>query len=181
MGYPVTPGAVEINVPSSDALAARFDARVIDSEGKPPNCIIRSTDLYTVRFDVWLIGDLWNCMCGTFCFDLEYTIAGQPGENTDLGLILGREAEVEFKGCERRHYTWHRQIAADAIYIDEKKGSTYELKARVVTRDPCGDPGPLVGKKALGDFVFFVPKAGSVEPVGAVNGADTDTELVTAG
>src|SRR5512133_1286689 len=94
-------GRVELRLPPERGLQASWDADILDVNGVRPGTIIAVTDAFDVRFRVELVGALWQCFCGDWCFDIGFTSIGD-GTNFDLAnkLPAGVLDKTGWKGCD---------------------------------------------------------------------------------
>jgi len=153
-------GRTEIHVPSSGALRAFWDADVLDSNGIPPGTIISTADGFTVRFRVELVGDLWRCLAGCWCFELCLTAIGK-GDNFNLSekLPAGVLEVKDWRGCSTRCVELSYSVPAGTIPA-ENCGTLYEVGARFALHCCCDASHPherpiLVGYEALEEIEFY--------------------------
>lgn len=148
-------GATELHVPPSTALKAYWDADVLDVNGVPPGTIIAVTDAFVVRFRVELVGELWHCICGNWCFELKFTAIG-GGTNFDLSTLLppGSFELTDWEGCKTRCIEVEVTVPAGTVPAERcstlyEVGATFELRC-------CDRPRPvLVGYEAKEEIQFF--------------------------
>ena len=148
-------GATEIQVPSSTALKAYWDADVLDPYGVPPRTIIAATDPFVVRFRVELVGDLWHCVCGDWCFELLFRPFG-PGDGFALSskLPAGSFDLKDWVGCKTRCIEVEVTVPAGTVPA-ENCGSLYEVGATFALRC-CNRPRPiLTGFEDLETIEFY--------------------------
>jgi hypothetical protein len=148
-------GATELRLPSEKVLKAYWDADIIDTHGVKPGTIIAVTDPFVVRFRVELVGDLWHCIHGDWCFDLCFTAIGD-GTNFDLSDKLPAGV-LDIKGwdgckdlCVERDYT----VPARTIPADHC-GTLYEVGAKFSLHCCDRDRPILVGYEALEEREFY--------------------------
>lgn len=148
-------GRTEVRVPPSTSLKAYWDTDVIDSNGVPPGTIIAVADAFTVRFRVELVGELWHCICGDWCFELKFTAIGD-GTNFDLSDKLGQgEFEIKgWKGCDRRCIELVIVVPAGTIPA-ERCGTLYQVGATFALRCCDRDRPILVGYENLKEIEFY--------------------------
>lgn len=148
-------GRTELKVPSSKALEAYWDADVNDTNGVPPGTIIDVTDPFVVRFRVELVGDLWHCVCGSWCFELKFSAIGD-GPNFDLSskLPAGVFDVNDWEGCKTRCIEVVYTVPPNTIPA-ANCGTLYEVGATFALRC-CNRPRPiLVGYEALEEIEFY--------------------------
>lgn len=148
-------GADELHVPPSTALKAYWDADLIDEYGVKPGTIIAVTDPFVVRFRVELVGDLWHCMCGNWCFDLHFTAIGS-GPNFDLSdkLPPGTFDKNGWEGCKERCIEVKYTVAPGTVPA-EHCGRLYEVGATFAPHCCDRERPILVGFEALEEREFF--------------------------
>lgn len=140
---------IEVWKPPTDGIHGYFDVTVLDPHGVKPDNIIKDSTPWKVRFDVWLEGDIWKCVCGTLCFEVFFERAND-GHRTSLSKLVGKSIDIEFNGCEhfnggRVHVSTVVDIAAGALPPGDPKPGLYDWRAVLSYLDPCGDPGVLSG------------------------------------
>jgi hypothetical protein len=148
-------GAVELRVPLSTALTARWDADVRDVNGVPPNSIISVQDDFQVRVRVELTGDLWSCICGNWCFDFGFTAIG-AGTNFNLSTLLpaGALDISDWEGCKTRCIEKTVTVPAGTIPGD-RCGTLYEVGARFAFFCCEGTRPILVGYESKCQIEFY--------------------------
>jgi hypothetical protein len=153
-------GRKELRVPSSKLLKAHWDADIIDVEGVKPGTIIAVTDDFVVRFRVELVGELWLCLGGCWCFDLGFTAIGD-GEDFNLSRKLPPNVlEIrDWRGCETRCIELCYRVPAETIPADYC-GTLYEVGARFSLHCCCNGEHKherpiLVGYEALEEREFY--------------------------
>lgn len=151
--------AVEIRKPPADALRAYWSAVVTDPNGVDPSTIISIRDAFKVRFDVWLEGALWRCICGNWCFELCLEACG-PGPELYLSQLIGKDKlRVEhFEGCKTKHVVLEIDVPAGTVPADACT-TLYQVGATFQMEDPCGQPSAVVGYAVLGELQFYDPGA----------------------
>jgi len=119
-----------IELPSEHHLKAFFHAELLDFDAKNPlTRIIERREEFVVRFRVELIGRLWRCLCGHWCFNVGFTPFGE-GERFNLSHHVNPD-EFEYrdwKGCHGlcvERYVW---VPAHTIPA-ERCGTVYEVAA----------------------------------------------------
>jgi hypothetical protein len=148
-------GWTEIRV-SEHLLRARWNAELYDVAGVPPSTIISITDPFEVCFRVELSGDLWRCVCGTWCFDLCFDPCGAgAGFNLSKRLPADVLHVKDWKGCDTRCIEKCYTVPAGTITADEctilyEVGATFQLYC-------CERPAPVVGHEVLGTYQFYNP------------------------
>ena len=76
-------GRTEIEL-STRHLEAYWDADIIDVDDKNKHDrIIGRNDPFEIRFRVELVGRLWRCICGHWCFNVGFAPVGE-GKKFDL-------------------------------------------------------------------------------------------------
>jgi hypothetical protein len=148
-------GRTELNLASSSWLRAYWDTDIVDSAGVPPGTIIGSDDPFQVRFRVELVGDLWRCICGSWCFDVGFSAIG---ENKDfkLSTVLADPKKLEYndwRGCDTTCIELIVTVPAGTIPSD-KCSTVYELVATFELHCCDGHVG-LVGYEALEEYQFY--------------------------
>jgi hypothetical protein len=148
-------GAVELRVPPSTALKARWDADLIDANGVKPNTIISIKDDFQVRVRVELTGELWNCICGNWCFDFGFTAIG-AGTNFNLSdkLPAGALDVKDWEGCTTRCIKKVVTVPAGTIPADHC-GTLYEVGARFAFFCCEGIRPILVGYESKCEIEFY--------------------------
>ena len=147
-------GRSELNLASSNFLKAYWDADVLDSYGVPPGTIIGSDDPFQVRFRVELVGDLWQCICASWCFDIGFTAIGR-GPNFNLSDVIDpSKLEItDWRGCDTTCIELVVTVPAGTIPSD-KCGTVYEL-AGMYELHCCNGHVGLVGYEALEEYQFY--------------------------
>ena len=147
-------GRSELNVPKG-ALKAYWDADILDADGVRPERIIGTDDEFKVRFRVELCGDLWGCICGTWCFDVGFTPIGE-GKNFNLSTYVKKEKfEIrDWRGCDGTCIELCVTVPAGTIPSGDcstvyEVAATYELHC-------CDSHVVLVGYEALEEFQFYL-------------------------
>lgn len=153
-------GRTEIRVPPARALRAYWDADLLDNHGVRPGTIIAVTDPFQVRFRVELVGDLWRCLSGCWCFELCFTPIGK-GAGFDLSDKLPADAFKirNWRGCETRCIELVYEVPAGSVPA-EHCGTLYEVGARFALHCCCDDEHRherpiLVGYEALEEREFY--------------------------
>lgn len=153
-----TQGSVEIYKPPSGALAGQWTAELRDSYGIEPGNIIRADDDFEVSFWVWLTGDLWKCICGDWCFDMDFEAIGRGPEFslTDIAEIQPQLSLRDWKGCAPGALHFHVTVKVPAGKIPPgPKNTVYLVVASFQMLDPCGNPAAVVGHQVLGEYQFY--------------------------
>ena len=147
-------GMSELNLPNG-ALRAYWDADVLDVNGVSPGRIIGSDNAFKVRFRVELVGALWGCICGSWCFDLRFTAIGE-GENFNLSSYVGKDKfEIsDWQGCVGTCIELCVPVPAGTIPSGDcstvyEVVATYELHC-------CDTHVALVGYEALEEYQFYL-------------------------
>lgn len=140
---------LEIWKPPTDGIRGYFDVTVLDPHGVDPKNIIKSTTPWQMRFDVWLEGEIWNCVSGTLCYEVYFERAND-GKRTSLSEVVGSEVQQQFKGCEhfkngRLHLSKTVEIPAGELPPGDAKPGFYDWRAVLTYLNPCGEPGVLSG------------------------------------
>jgi len=148
-------GYTEIALPSEQYLKAFWDVDILTSQQKPASKIIRSDEAFTVRFRVVLIGELWCCISGDWCFNLGFSSIGK-GTDFDLSDLVGKDKfwVKGWQGCGGRCVELLVPVPAGTIPTDYC-GSLYECGGWFELH--CCDRGPVVvvGMEALEEQFFF--------------------------
>jgi hypothetical protein len=148
-------GRKELRLPKGK-LQAHWDVDILDTEGVPPNDIIEASDPFDVRFRVELVGDLWRCLCGDWCFDIGFDAVGE-GLDFDLSKRLpapGLLDVKDWKGCDRTCIEKTYRVAAGTI-PDELCGTVYEVVGKFAFRCCEGDKPVLVGYEKKRYIEFY--------------------------
>lgn len=148
-------GRTEVRVPPATHLEAYWDTDVLDTNGVPPATIIRSSDGFKVRFRVELLGELWLCLCGHWCFELKFTAIGD-GRNFDLSDLLSRDKfEIrDWKGCATRCIELCVEVPGGTVPA-ERCGTLYEVGATFALFCCDREYPILVGYEALEEIEFY--------------------------
>ncbi len=143
---------------------AFWDTDILDSQGVNPSSIIQVTDDFQVRFRVELVGELWRCMTGSWCFDLDFTAIGQDADfHLSEKLLPGTLEIKDWKGCEARKEDGSTCIqhlvtvpAGSVPGGDQCCSVVYETCARFCLRC-CDGHIALVGFEAQEEYQFYTP------------------------
>jgi hypothetical protein len=151
-------GFDEINLASSQLLKAYWDTDILDVNGVPPSTIIRSDQDFKVRFRVELQGDLWPCICGSWCFDVGFSSIGK-GSNFNLSddLPAGTFEVRDWRGCDTQCIELVVTVPAGTIPAD-RCSTVYELAATFELHC-CDDHVAIVGYEALEEYQFYFEPA----------------------
>jgi hypothetical protein len=151
-------GATELPLDAS-LMRAYWDTDILDVHGVKPGKIIRITDAFKVRFRVELVGDLWRCVCGDWCFELGFTAIGKGGD-FDLSDHIGRDQfdYKDWKGCDTLCIEVPVDVRPGAVPADVCSGTLYEVGARFALHC-CGKRTAVVGFEALEEYQFYNPDA----------------------
>ena len=147
-------GQTELNLPKG-ALNAYWDTDILDVNGVAPGTIIGTDDPFKVRFRVELVGDLWSCICGSWCFDLGFSAIGK-GTNFDLSDKLADKSKLEIKdwrGCDTTCIDLTVDVPAGTIPSD-LCSTVYEVAATFELHC-CDDHVAVVGYEALEEYQFY--------------------------
>ena len=147
-------GKAELNLPKG-ALHAYWDTDILDVNGVAPGTIIGTDDPFSVRFRVELDGDLWSCICGSWCFDLGFTPIGK-GTNFDLSEKLADKSKLEIKdwrGCDTTCIDLTVDVPAGTVPVD-LCSTVYEVAATFELHC-CNDHVAVVGYEALEEYQFY--------------------------
>jgi hypothetical protein len=148
-------------LPSEHYLSAFWHAEILDIDSKNPHDrIIERRDPFLVRLRVELIGRLWKCICGHWCFNVGFTPIG-AGERFDLSQHLPDPNVLQvpdWKGCDTLCIELSVTVPADAIPAD-RCGTVYEVAAWFELRccGGCNDPDSHLaasGFERLGGYQF---------------------------
>lgn len=146
---------LDIWKPSTEGLVGYFDAEVLDPFGVEPPSVIKESTPWKFRFHVWLIGDIWKCVCGSLCYEVNFEGA-RDGNHLSLEDIVNQPLVQEFIGCEhfepgddgepgRVHLTYDVDIRAGGLPAGHEKGTTYNWTADVIFMNQCGEAGVIAG------------------------------------
>jgi hypothetical protein len=150
-----------IELPPETHLEAYWHAEILDYQAKNPlTRIIERREDFVVRFRVELVGRLWNCICGHWCFNVGFTPVGR-GEGFDLSEHLPDPGELEYgnwTGCQTLCIERCVTVPACAIPAD-RCGTVYEVAAWFELRccGGCRDKDShlaVSGFEKLGDYQF---------------------------
>jgi hypothetical protein len=147
-------GKDEVNVPNG-VLRAYWDTDIVDANGVPPGTIIGSDDLFKVRFRVELVGDLWRCICGSWCFDVGFSPIGS-GSGFYLSEVLKDPSVLEitgWEGCQTCCIELCVDVPPGTIPAG-KCGTVYEVAAKYELHC-CDGHVALVGYEALEEYEFY--------------------------
>ena len=148
-------GAVELAVPASTALKAYWDADLRDVNGVAPGTIISVQSDFQVRFRVELIGDLWHCICGDWCFDFGFTpIGAGTGFNLSSRLPAGTLDVSDWEGCKTLCVEKTVTVPAGTVQA-EHCGTLYEVGARFALRCCDRERPILVGYETKCQVEFY--------------------------
>jgi hypothetical protein len=150
-------GAVELRVPSSAALKAYWHARVEDTFGVPPATIIAVNNDFVVRFRVELIGELWHCLHGDWCFDIGFSAVGDgPDFNLSDKLPKGALERCGWDGCEPKALCIELCYTVPKGTIPaEHCGTLYTVGAQFALHCCTRERPILVGYEALCELQFY--------------------------
>jgi hypothetical protein len=151
-------GRTKIDFPSEKLLRAYWDTDILDPEDEPSHRIIDAGEAFKVRIRLELVGDLWTCVCGDWCFDLRFTPIGK-GTGFDLSDLLGDDSfsVKDWKGCQTRCIELLITVPPDTIPVEKCSGTLYECGA-VFQLFCCGERAGVVGSEPLEEYQFY--KAG---------------------
>ena len=123
-------GRTEIEL-SARHLEAYWDADIIDVDDKNTHDrIIGRHDPFEIRFRVELVGRLWRCICGHWCFKVGFAPVGE-GKKFDLSSVLPDPSELEirdWKGCDTLCIEKIIRVPGGRIPV-EPCGTVYEVAA----------------------------------------------------
>jgi hypothetical protein len=143
-------GYTQIDLPSEEYLQAYWDVDIL-----PMRKIITTSKDFTVRFRVVLIGELWYCICGDWCFNLGFTAIGK-GSDFNLSDLVGEDKfkVTGWKGCNTRCIELSVPVPAGTIPADYC-GTLYECGGWFELY--CCERGPVavVGMEPLEERFFF--------------------------
>lgn len=123
-------GHTRIELSPEHHLEAYWHAEILDFEAKNPlGHIIERREEFIVRFRVELVGRLWKCICGNWCFNLGFTPFGR-GERFDLSDHVNPDdfEYNDWKGCETLCVERCVRVPADRIPV-ERCGTVYDVAA----------------------------------------------------
>jgi len=164
---PVTPelpdwldGATEVLLPTRRHLRAYWDADILDIDDKNVHdTIIERTDAFEVRFRVYLKGRLWNCIGGTWCFNVGFTAIGD-GPDFNLSDVLPNPDELQIRdwnGCQSRYIDLCVNVPPCTVPTDAC-GTLYQVGAKFELRccDSYNARGEVAvaGHEAQGEYMF---------------------------
>lgn len=159
-------GYTKIELPSEHYLAAYWDVDILDPELQPSHNILTVSKPFKVRFRVVLIGELWRCLCGDWCFNLGFSPIGD-GTHFNLSDLLGKDDfwVTGWKGCDRLCVELCIDVPAGTIPT-ESCGTLYECGGWFELH--CCDRGPVavVGMEALEERFFFKEEGSGPAPAG---------------
>jgi len=148
-------GKTELQIPPSSALRAYWDADLTDAFGIPPGSIISVQDPFNVRFRVELVGDLWHCICGSWCFDFMFTAIGEgPDFNLSSKLPAGALDKKDWEGCKEMCIDLPYTVPAGTVPADAC-GTLYDVGAKFALRCCEGDRAIVVGYENHSRIEFY--------------------------
>jgi Ni/Co efflux regulator RcnB len=123
-------GHTRVELPSERHMRAFWKAEILDYEARNPHTkIIETREELVVRFRVELIGRLWKCMCGHWCFNLGFTPFGDGPRFNLSDRVNPDELEYrDWKGCERLCVERCVRVPCDTIPT-ECCGIVYDVAA----------------------------------------------------
>jgi hypothetical protein len=150
-----------IELPPESHLEAYWHAEMFDYQAQNPlTRIIERREDFVVRFRVELVGRLWKCICGNWCFNVGFTPVGK-GEGFNLSDHLANPDELEYPdwtGCQE--LCIERCVTVPACTIPAARcGTVYEVAAWFELRccGRCQDKDShlaVSGFDRLGDHQF---------------------------
>jgi len=153
-------GKTEIEL-SAKHVRAYWDADILDLDDKNKHdTIIGRDDPFEVRFRVELVGRLWKCICGHWCFNVGFTPIG-AGTGFDLSSVLADPSVLQirdWKGCDRLCIELTVYVPGGRIPA-EHCGTVYEVAAWFELRccGYCDDKDShlaVAGRERLGQYMF---------------------------
>jgi hypothetical protein len=149
-----------IELPAERHLEAYWHAEILDYEAKNPlTRIIERREEFVVRLRVELVGRLWDCICGHWCFNVGFTAIGK-GEDFNLSdLLPAGELQVpNWQGCQTLCIERCVTVPACTIPV-ERCGTVYEVAAWFELRccGGCDDPNShlaVSGFERLNEYQF---------------------------
>jgi hypothetical protein len=148
-------GYTAIELPSEEYLRAYWDVDILRDDLQPARKIITSSKAFVVRFRVVLVGELWYCFCGNWCFNLGFTAIGD-GRNFNLSDLVGKnKLQIDnWRGCDRPCVELLVTVPAGTIPTDYC-GTLYECGGWFELH--CCGKGPVavVGMEPLEERFFF--------------------------
>lgn len=153
-------GRTEIEL-SLKHVRAYWDADILDVDDKNKHDrIIEHDDPFEIRIRIELVGRLWRCICGNWCFKIGFTAIG-PGEDFELSSVLSDPSQFEindWKGCDRLCIEKIIRVPGGTIPT-APCGSVYEVAAWFELRccGSCRDPDShlaVAGFERLGEYMF---------------------------
>jgi hypothetical protein len=153
-------GYSKIELPSENYLKAYWDADILDPQLQPSHNILTASEAFKVRFRVVLLGELWRCICGDWCFDIGFAPIGD-GKNFNLSDLVGKDKfwKKDWRGCDKPCcIELCVDVPANTIPVDYcgtlyECGGWFELHC-------CGcGPVAVVGMEPLEERFFFKQEA----------------------
>jgi hypothetical protein len=119
-----------VELPSENHLKAYWHAEILDYEAKNPHTkIIERSEDFVVRFRVELVGRLWVCICGHWCFNLGFTPFGDGKRFNLSDLIKPEDLEYrDWEGCRTVCIEKCVTVPCDTIPADYC-GTVYDVAA----------------------------------------------------
>lgn len=158
-------GKTEIFLRSEKYLKAYWDADILDDDKNPQDTIIESKEAFQVRFRVELVGRLWKCLGGHWCFDLCFSSIGD-GTDFDLSDVLPDNLKPDLRLCD---WTGCQTLCIEVIITVPPGtipagycGTLYEVGAKFELRCcgecACEDKGhghlAAAGHENQGEYMF---------------------------
>jgi hypothetical protein len=89
-----------IELPSEKHLRAYWHAEILDVDSpNPHDRIIERDDPFVVRIRVELVGRLWRCITGNWCFDIGFTVPKDTIPVECCGTVYECAAWFELRCC----------------------------------------------------------------------------------
>ena len=148
-------GYTKIVLPSEQYLNAFWDVDLLTSGLQPLQKLITVSEPFKVRFRVVLLGELWSCICGDWCFNLGFTPIGD-GKSFNLSDLVGDDKfwVRGWQGCNTLCIELLVDVPAGTIPADYC-GTLYECGGWFELH--CCGTGPVavVGMEPLEENFFF--------------------------
>jgi hypothetical protein len=152
-------GRVRLDIPSERLLHAYWDADLLDRTGNDlEQAIISIKEDFVVRFRVELVGRLWLCMAGRWCFDLGFAPIGAGTGFNLRDKLPGRFDYNDWKGCATRCVELAVTVPAGTVGAGEC-GTLYEVGARAQLHCCDHKLSVVAAFEPKEEYEFFDPDA----------------------